>query len=64
MPRTTLPFRILPLVALMTGAALLAGCSDHDKITRTTTSEQTTTRAPASGQSSTITTTTSDHTHP
>jgi outer membrane murein-binding lipoprotein Lpp len=64
MPRTTVRFRILPLVALMTGAALLAGCSDNDKITKTTTTEQTTSTMPAPAQSSTTTTTTSEHNHP
>jgi hypothetical protein len=60
MPYTTLRFRILPFVALMTGAALLAGCSDRDdRVTKTTTTEQSNSTMPAPAQSSTTTTTTS-----
>jgi len=55
---TKTPFlRLLTVVTLLAGTALVAGCSSPAPITRTTTTEQTSTVTPPPVVSSTTTTT-------
>jgi len=55
--------RILATVALLTGPLLLAGC-DSDKVTKTTSTEQSTTAMPSPVSSSSSSTTTTQQSRP
>jgi hypothetical protein len=61
MIKTSLPFRSLAILTLLTSIALVAGCGP-DTVTKTTTTDRTTTAAPP--PSSTSTTTTTEQSHP
>jgi ABC-type uncharacterized transport system auxiliary subunit len=62
MTNMTSPLRLFPLVALLAGTALLAGCGDRE--TKTTTTERTTTTAAPPPVTSSTTTTTIRETKP
>jgi hypothetical protein len=58
MTNKTSNLRLFPLVALLAGTALLAGCGGSDTETKTTTTERTTTTAAPPPVTSSTTTTT------
>ncbi len=62
MTRSSHSSRLLALGTILTGTLVLAGCGHDERVTRSTTTEQTTT--PLSPVSSSITTTTTRETQP
>jgi len=56
MTSTTPCLRLLTVAALLTGTALVAGCGSPDRVSRTTTTEQTTYAPPPVDYSTSTTT--------